>query len=104
MAAINAAVTTCSPIVTAETIITAAINESARRAPPVVVGAKKICCDIDNCVGLMEAPAMVCLLCEVDIHESCFMDLIWKLKDYPVEGVLLNYLLSLAWEGKNSSG
>ncbi len=84
VAAINAAVTTCPPIVTAETIITAAINESARRAPSVVVGAKKICCDIDNCVGLVEAPAMVCLLCEADIHESCFTEQIRKLKEYPV--------------------
>jgi hypothetical protein len=84
VAAINAAVTTCPPIVTAETIIMGAINESARRAPSVVVGVKKICCDIDNCVGLMEAPAMVCLLCEADIHESCFTEQIRKLKEYPV--------------------
>ncbi len=26
---------------------------------------------------------MVCLICEADIHESCFMDQIWKLKEYP---------------------
>jgi hypothetical protein len=79
---INEIIRTGPPIAMAETIIMAAINESARRAPSVVVGVKKICCDIDNCVGLMEEPAMVCLLCEADILESCFTEQIQKLMEF----------------------
>jgi hypothetical protein len=81
VAAINAAVTT-------DMSTLAVRNDSARTAPLVVVtgnsNGKIIFCDIDNCVGLMDPPAMVCLLCEADIHGSCFTDHIRKLKEYPV--------------------
>jgi hypothetical protein len=44
---------------------------------------RKFVCDVDNCVGCPEKASWTCILCEAEVHPSCFTSQIRKLYEYP---------------------
>jgi hypothetical protein len=44
---------------------------------------KKTDCFIDNCLGVLEEPSLVCVICDASVHPACFRSGVRKLAEYP---------------------
>ncbi len=44
---------------------------------------KKTNCCIDNCLGVLEEPSLVCIICSASVHPACFKSSVRKLAEYP---------------------